>query len=93
MKILQIHLKAINYSANVSVEKLVNSTDGFSGADLRALILNAHFEAERERKTLVEMHHFERILLAEIKQRNMKLLKKKKKSYYYDEKIAFDYII
>lgn len=44
MQILQAHAQKVAVASSVDFDHLAASTEGFSGADLQALIYNAHLE-------------------------------------------------
>ena len=43
-QILQAHARKVPVSPDVDFDRLADSTEGFSGADLQALLYNAHLE-------------------------------------------------
>jgi peroxin-1 len=44
MQILQAHARKVPVSSDVDFDRLADATEGFSGADLQALLYNAHLE-------------------------------------------------
>ena len=44
MQILQVHARKVPISPDVDFAYLADATEGFSGADLQALLYNAHLE-------------------------------------------------
>jgi peroxin-1 len=48
MQILQAHARKVPISPDVDFDYLADSTEGFSGADLQALLYNAHLEVVHE---------------------------------------------
>lgn len=58
--ILAIHIKALDeVDCSVCLETLAKQSRGLSGAEIRAIILNAHFEAKRDASSSVKMRHLE----------------------------------
>jgi peroxin-1 len=43
-QILQAHARKVPVSSDVDFDRLADATEGFSGADLQALLYNAHLE-------------------------------------------------
>ena len=60
MEILKIHLRKTPINPSVSIEKLVELTDGYSGAEIAALCSEAAFVALESNIDIeeVEMGHF-----------------------------------
>lgn len=56
--ILRIYLRRMNLSSDVDVHKLVQLTEGFSGADIKALCTEAGMMAIRRRRYKVRMKDF-----------------------------------
>jgi peroxin-1 len=48
MQILQAHARKVPISPDVDFDYLADTTEGFSGADLQALLYNAHLEVVHE---------------------------------------------
>ncbi len=61
--ILQIHTQKMNLSSNVDLALLASETDGFSGADLRSVCMEAGLLALRENKTKILPSHFASAIL------------------------------
>lgn len=59
LKILKVHARKITMSPNVELGKIAQSTPGFTGAELAALVNEAAIVAIREGKEAVETNHFE----------------------------------
>jgi cell division protease FtsH len=57
-KIIKIHSKSMNIAKGVSYKKLAAETEGFSGADLRALCVEAGMKAIKDNKTQTTYKHF-----------------------------------
>ena len=57
-KIIKIHSKAMNISKGVNYKKLAAQTEGFSGADLRALCVEAGMKAIKDNKTQTTYKNF-----------------------------------
>ena len=57
-KIIKIHSKAMNIAKGVNYKKLAAETDGFSGADLRALCVEAGMKAIKDNKTQTTYKNF-----------------------------------
>ncbi|MCD6110960.1 MAG: proteasome-activating nucleotidase [Thermoplasmata archaeon] len=62
-EILKIYLKRMNLSRDVNMERLVHLTDGFSGADIKALCTEAGMMAIRRRRYKVRMKDFQDAVL------------------------------
>ncbi|KAK6021752.1 hypothetical protein OSTOST_12570, partial [Ostertagia ostertagi] len=45
--ILKVHLRSVNHDPTVLCDEWAARTDGWTGADLKALITNAQFDAMR----------------------------------------------
>jgi cell division protease FtsH len=58
-QILQVHIKNVPLSEQVSIERIARGTPGFSGADLENLINEAALMASKQNKKSVEMNDFE----------------------------------
>ncbi len=64
-QILKVHAKNVPLSKNVKFKELAKKTEGFSGADLEALVREAALlalEQAKLKKTLVKMEHFEKVI-------------------------------
>lgn len=67
-EIIKVHTNGVKLSKNVKLEKLVERTDGYSGADIEALVRKAGMLAIKEvvdkktKEAEVEMKHFEEAL-------------------------------
>lgn len=62
LKILEVHTKNMPLADDVSLEKMTDQTEGYSGADLENLVREAGMQAIREKKEdfdIVERRHFE----------------------------------
>ncbi len=59
-KILQVHMRRVPVSDDVSARTIARGTPGFSGADLANIVNEAALMAARENKTNVGMEEFER---------------------------------
>ena len=57
-KIIKIHSKAMNIAKGVNYKKLAAETEGFSGADLRALCVEAGMKAIKNNKTQTTYKNF-----------------------------------
>ncbi|MEB3844939.1 MAG: proteasome-activating nucleotidase [Desulfurococcales archaeon] len=55
VEILKIHLGRTKYADNVDIAKLASMTEGFSGADLKAVVVEAGFYAIREGRREISM--------------------------------------
>ncbi len=64
MEILKVHTRKVPLAKDVSLEKLAKETDGFSGADIEALVREAVMTALRENKSAkeVRMKHFKKAM-------------------------------
>ena len=64
LEILRIHTKDMPLADDVDLEELAKITEGYSGADLEALVREAALQALREdlNTTQVSMMHFEKAL-------------------------------
>lgn len=65
-EILRIYLNKMRISKNVSVTRIAEMTEGFSGADLKNLCVEAGYVAIREDRDIVQMSDFE-IALRELR--------------------------
>jgi transitional endoplasmic reticulum ATPase len=63
-QVLHVHLKRVPLAKDVNLEKVLEKTDGFTGADIAALVKEAGLFAVRENKSAKEvaMRHFEKAL-------------------------------
>jgi len=67
-EIFKVHARGVNLDKDVKFEKLVERTDGYSGADIEALVRKAGMQAIREvvdkksKEAKVSMKHFEEAL-------------------------------
>ena len=62
LKILKVHSKNMPLAPDVSLERITNQTEGYSGADLENLVREAGMQALREKREdfeIVEWKHFE----------------------------------
>jgi len=59
VEILKIHTKGMNLADDVKLEQIASITDGVSGADLKAIAMEAGMFAVRSEKDLVTMNDFE----------------------------------
>jgi len=62
LKILKVHSKNMPLAPGVSLERIANQTEGYSGADLENLVREAGMQALREKREdfeVVEWKHFE----------------------------------
>ncbi len=55
VEILKIHLSRTRYEDNVDIARLASITEGFSGADLKAVVVEAGFYAIREGRRKISM--------------------------------------
>lgn len=65
LKILEVHSQNMPLAEDISLRKIAQQTDGFSGADLENLCREAGMEAIREKMTAletIELKHFERAM-------------------------------
>jgi transitional endoplasmic reticulum ATPase len=64
LEILRVHTRAMPLADDVSLEKLADGTEGFSGADIEGLVREAAMAAVRDdwKAKPVEMKHFEEAL-------------------------------
>ncbi|RLF18102.1 MAG: AAA family ATPase, partial [Thermoprotei archaeon] len=64
MDILRVHTRRVPLAEDVDLGEIAKRTEGYSGADLAALVREAALTALREagRPTKVTMEHFERAL-------------------------------
>jgi transitional endoplasmic reticulum ATPase len=65
LKILEVHSQNMPLTEDISLRKIAQQTDGFSGADLENLCREAGMEAIREKMTAlekIELKHFERAM-------------------------------
>jgi len=60
-EIINIHLKGKPYNENVNVDKLVEMTNGFSGAEIENLLNEAMLLALRENREIMNKHDLEMI--------------------------------
>jgi cell division protease FtsH len=60
-EIINIHLKGKPYNENVNVDKLVEMTNGFSGAEIENLLNEAMLLALRENREIMHKHDLEMI--------------------------------
>lgn len=68
-KIIQIHAQAMNMSKDVDLTKLVDKTEGFTGADLKSVCVEAGMFALREDAKTVKQKHFVQAIQNFIKSR------------------------
>ena len=63
-KIFKVHTKRVPLANDVDIEKLAKSTEGYSGADIEAVVREAAMHALRENKQakVVEFRHFQKAL-------------------------------
>ena len=63
-KIFEVHLKKVPIAKNVKVDKLAEKTEGYSGADIQAVVREAAMNSLRENKQAKEVKwkHFEKAL-------------------------------
>ncbi len=63
-KIFEVHLKKVPIAKDVKIEKLAEKTEGYSGADIQAVVREAAMNALRENKQAKEVKwkHFEKAL-------------------------------
>ena len=63
-KILEVHTKKVPLSKSVSIEELSEKTEGYSGADIQAIVREAAMNALRENKQSKEVKpkHFEKAM-------------------------------
>jgi len=59
LKILQIHVKNMNLTKDVSLERINDLMEGFSGAEIKAVCTEAGYVAIRQRKSKVTHSDFE----------------------------------
>jgi len=59
MEILKIHTKGMNLADNIEFKQIASITEGVSGADLKAMAMEAGMFAVRSEKDLVTMSDFE----------------------------------
>jgi len=62
LKILKIHSHAMSLTRNLSLKKLVRETEGMSGADLRALCVEAGMNAIQKERNKVRAVDFQKAL-------------------------------
>ncbi len=62
LEILNIHSRRMNLDKDVELEQIVSKTDGFSGADLKAICTEAGMFAIRENHLSVSKHNFEQAI-------------------------------
>lgn len=65
LKILEVHSQNMPLAEDISLRKIAQQTDGFSGADLENICREAGMEAIREKMTAletIELKHFERAM-------------------------------
>lgn len=63
-KIFEVHTKRVPLAKEISLDKLVEQTEGYSGADIEAIVREAAISALRENKQTkaVELKHFQTAL-------------------------------
>ncbi|HID43369.1 MAG TPA: AAA family ATPase [Archaeoglobaceae archaeon] len=61
-QILNIHIIKMNVDKSVNIKELVSKTDGFTGADIKALCIEAGMNAIRGERIKVTMNDFEKAL-------------------------------
>lgn len=69
-KIVSIHTKGMNLHKDVNIEKIIEKTEGMTGADLKSICLEAGMHALRDDATKVQHKHFERAVSKVISSRN-----------------------
>ena len=57
-KIIKIHIKGMNVTKGMNYKKLAAETDGFTGADLRALCVEAGMKAIKDNRTKTKYNDF-----------------------------------
>ncbi|AFH42813.1 proteasome-activating nucleotidase [Fervidicoccus fontis] len=58
IEIFKIHIKKMNVEKNLDIRKLSELTEGFVGADIKAVCVEAGYNAIREERDLVTMEDF-----------------------------------
>jgi len=58
LEIFKIHTKKMNLSKNVDLKKLAKITEGYSGADIKAICVEAGYNAIRDNRVTVKMDDF-----------------------------------
>ncbi|MEK6902583.1 MAG: proteasome-activating nucleotidase [archaeon] len=61
-KIMRIHTNGMNMNKDVDVSKLIERTDGMTGADIKSICLEAGMHALREDARNIKLKHFEAAL-------------------------------
>ena len=87
-KILQVHMKKIQYAPDVNIRTVARGTPGFSGADLANLVNEAALLAARANKRMVTMADFENAkdkVLMGPERRSMVMSEKEKELTAYHE--------
>ncbi len=62
MEIFRIHLAKMSLAENINIRQLAEITEGFSGADIKAVCVEAGYNAIRENRTKVKLHDFIRAI-------------------------------
>ena len=58
LKIIKIHIKGMNIAKRINYKKLASETEGFSGADLRALCVEAGMKAIKDNRSETRYNDF-----------------------------------
>ncbi len=58
LEIFKIHTKKMNLSKNVDLKRLAKITEGYSGADIKAICVEAGYNAIRDNRVTVKMDDF-----------------------------------
>ncbi len=62
-KIIDIHTKGMNLHKDVSIDKILEKTEGMTGADLKSICLEAGMHALRDNANKIQHKHFERAVV------------------------------
>ena len=62
MEIFKIHVAKMSLAENINIRQLAEITEGFSGADIKAVCVEAGYNAIRENRTKVKLHDFIRAI-------------------------------
>ncbi|MBM3282237.1 MAG: proteasome-activating nucleotidase [Candidatus Diapherotrites archaeon] len=69
-KIVNIHTKGMNLHKDVNLDKIIERTEGMTGADIKSICLEAGMHALRDDATKVQHKHFEKAVTKVIASRN-----------------------
>lgn len=62
IEIFKIHVAKMSLAENINIRQLAEITEGFSGADIKAVCVEAGYNAIRENRTKVKLHDFIRAI-------------------------------